>query len=394
MLSNRIKRVLTIDILRALTMFLMVFVNDIWSLTDIPKWLGHTLAEEDGMGFSDIIFPLFLFIVGLSIPMAIGVRRERGDKNITVIRHVVFRTIALLIMGVYMVNLGKINSDELMISKYLWQFLMALGIFLIWLNYKIVPKISKRTIQILQATGVFILVFLAAIYKGGTAEHPLWMQVHWWGILGLIGWAYFFNALYYLYAGKKLLPLFIAFLILNLLNLQEFNYFEGLPSFKLVISASNHVLVLSGVLCTSLYLKYKRMGAEKTFLGIVFVLALILILYGFWIRPTIGISKILASPSWTTICIGISFLSYILVYILVEIYGFTKWSNPIQPAGTSTLTCYLMPYFIYPLIAASGLSLPFFLTNGAIGILKSLTFAFIIVSITGGLERLHLKLKI
>ena len=46
--NNRIR---TVDVLRALTMFLIIFVNDILSLTEIPEWLGHTLAEEDGMGF-------------------------------------------------------------------------------------------------------------------------------------------------------------------------------------------------------------------------------------------------------------------------------------------------------------------------------------------------------
>lgn len=39
-LSNN--RIRTIDVLRALTMFLMIFVNDLWSLTGVPEWLGHT----------------------------------------------------------------------------------------------------------------------------------------------------------------------------------------------------------------------------------------------------------------------------------------------------------------------------------------------------------------
>ncbi|HCO86188.1 MAG TPA: hypothetical protein DIT95_22020, partial [Arenibacter sp.] len=47
-------RINTIDVMRALAMFLMIFVNDLWSLTGVPDWLGHTLAEEDGMGFSDV----------------------------------------------------------------------------------------------------------------------------------------------------------------------------------------------------------------------------------------------------------------------------------------------------------------------------------------------------
>jgi len=63
-------RIASIDILRALTMYFMIFVNDLWTLRDIPEWLGHAARGEDRLGFADIIFPLFLFIVGLSIPFA------------------------------------------------------------------------------------------------------------------------------------------------------------------------------------------------------------------------------------------------------------------------------------------------------------------------------------
>jgi len=52
-------RLSSIDILRALTMFFMVFVNDLWTLFDVPKWLQHAKASEDYLGFSDIISPLF-----------------------------------------------------------------------------------------------------------------------------------------------------------------------------------------------------------------------------------------------------------------------------------------------------------------------------------------------
>jgi predicted acyltransferase len=79
MSSTRLK---SIDILRALTMLLMIFVNDLWSLTNIPAWLEHKAAYEDGMGLADVVFPAFLFIVGLSIPHAIGARLKRGTANI------------------------------------------------------------------------------------------------------------------------------------------------------------------------------------------------------------------------------------------------------------------------------------------------------------------------
>ena len=57
------QRLASIDVFRALTMLLMIFVNDLGTLTNIPLWLEHTKAAEDGMGLADTVFPAFLFIV-------------------------------------------------------------------------------------------------------------------------------------------------------------------------------------------------------------------------------------------------------------------------------------------------------------------------------------------
>ena len=78
------------DVLRALTMALMIFVNDIPGLGDsIPHWLHHAAYDEDMLGLSDIVFPLFLFCVGLSIPFAFQKRLERGQTRIACFGHVV-----------------------------------------------------------------------------------------------------------------------------------------------------------------------------------------------------------------------------------------------------------------------------------------------------------------
>jgi len=63
-------RIFSIDVFRSITMILMIWVNDFWTLISIPKWLKHAPAGEDYLGFSDLIFPWFLFTMGFSIPFA------------------------------------------------------------------------------------------------------------------------------------------------------------------------------------------------------------------------------------------------------------------------------------------------------------------------------------
>ena len=53
-------RIAAIDIFRAGTMFLMIVVNDLWTLQGVPQWLEHAKASEDRMGLADWVFPGFL----------------------------------------------------------------------------------------------------------------------------------------------------------------------------------------------------------------------------------------------------------------------------------------------------------------------------------------------
>ncbi|MEO6837467.1 MAG: DUF5009 domain-containing protein, partial [Ginsengibacter sp.] len=120
-----------------------------------------------------------------------------------------------------------------------------------------------------------------------------------------------------------------------------------------------------------------------------------LFIFGFSTRPLWGISKIRATPSWTTICSAISILAFVILIFLVDRKGKENWFKLIKPAGTSTLTCYLLPYFHEAIfISLIGIHLPLIMRTGVAGIVKSLLFALIIVLITGWLEKRRLRLKI
>lgn len=388
----KVLRFKSIDIFRAITMLLMIYVNDLWTLTDIPQWLGHKVADIDGMGLADVVFPAFLFIVGLSIPWAIEARINRGESNIQVLKHIAERSVALLVMGVFMVNLENINASELPITKSYWQILMALAFFMIWNNYrgKVLGSIPPNIMKI---AGVSILILLAVIYRGGSANDPQWMKPHWWGILGLIGWGYLVNALLYLGLRHRLGWMVLATLVFYLLNINEFiSPFEF--DLQIVVSASNHVSVMTGMLVTIILINLRESGNMKYLIPSLVGLSLLLLIFGFATRPFWGISKILATPSWTAICAGISTACFVILHIFSDRMKITRWADIIAPAGNSTLTCYLMPYYAYALIALAGLQLPGLFLAGIAGLIKSLLFSLLIILITGWLGRLKISLKI
>jgi len=382
----------SIDILRALTMLLMIFVNDLWTLTNIPGWLGHKAAQEDGLGLADVVFPAFLFIVGLSIPHAIRARFKKGDSRILVLRHIIERSLALLIMGVFMVNLENIDAEKLIFSKYIWQILMTLGFFLIWNLYRgnVFGIISPT---VLKLAGWMILVFLAIIYTGGGDGGYHWMRLHWWGILGLIGWGYLLSALLYLALGNR--PGWIALIctILYLLNINEFTTPLAF-SIRMVVSASTYASVMTGMLVTSILIRLREKDMLQHLVPLLLGISLILMVFGFFTRPVWGISKIQATPSWTAICAAITTLSFVVLYWLTDKLGITRWANLFAPAGYSTLTCYLIPYYVYALAAMTGLSMPDALTTGMVGVLKSILFSILIIQVTGVLWKINIRLKI
>ncbi len=151
---------------------------------------------------------------------------------------------------------------------------------------------------------------------------------------------------------------------------------------------------MSGVLVTMIYLRIREKENLAVFGLLLLMLAGLCIAYGFWIRPYGGISKILATPSWTSICAGISMAVFLIIFIIADVWHYSGWASVIMPAGQSTLTCYLLPGLLYPLLYPLQQMLPASLLTGMAGLLKSLLFALLTVIIAGWLQKIHIRLKI
>jgi heparan-alpha-glucosaminide N-acetyltransferase len=390
------RRLGSIDVIRALTMYFMVFVNDLWTDKSIPEWLEHAPGKADAMGFADIIFPAFLFIVGLSIPYSQQSRQVRGESKLQIFQHIILRSIALIVMGFFQMNMENYSNRSLL-PRAVWVILVTVSFFLMWMDY---PKEKSKKWRWLQISGMVILVVMAAVYKGNSPHGIIWMQPHWWGILGLIGWAYFACATITLFAKEKLLVLivfFMFFVIFNSIVILNPSMFSS--SLKNTIgslglgNASNSSITIVGVICAVLYRRFLEKTRKIEL--ILILIALILFVFGFATRPLWGISKIRATPSWTTICSAISILTFAFLIWLVDRKGKEKWFKIIKPAGTSTLTCYLLPYLHEAIfLSIIGIQLPLIIRTGWAGVVKSLVFALVIVLITGWLERRRLRLKI
>jgi heparan-alpha-glucosaminide N-acetyltransferase len=390
-MTDTSSRLHSVDVFRAITMFLMIFVNELSGAKLIPGWLDHAEAGADALGFADTIFPAFLFIVGLSIPFAISNKQQKSASATGVLTYIGYRSFALLVMGFYQVNLETYNENH-WLPKAAWAFLATIAFFMIWLNYKSTVAKGERYGMI--GGGYAILLVLALVYKGSynNIDGYNGMQPQWWGILGIIGWSYLVaSLLYWLSKGNvKIMALCLA--LLMAINIVLHTGVSGF-SFWIINDASSVCLVMAGVV-TSLAYSACRPAVHKFILGAA-LSGLLCIAIGLWLRPYAGgISKIYSTPAWVLITAGISLLVYALLVYGTDVKDKSHWFRWIAAAGTSTLTCYLIPYFQVFGMQLLHIHYPHSWLNGAPAILRALAVSFVIILLVDQMQKWRLTLKV
>jgi predicted acyltransferase len=265
---SRATRIMSIDALRGFVMFTMIFVNDLAGADEsiVPNWMKHASdirpRINNGMTFVDLVFPGFLFIVGLSIPFALGGRLARGERWWRLLPHVILRTASLLLLGVLMINgapdakampwhhaaaaatTSPTTTEAAATARpdnsaaTLWVCFMYASALLAFcqLSPFWVPKSDAakqkrwRIITLIgRAVGFACLAYLIFIWQKTSTDRRThaahvnylftWaggfsIRHSWWDILGLIAWAYLVGSLMFLIFRTRRLPLAVTTSIL------------------------------------------------------------------------------------------------------------------------------------------------------------------------------------
>lgn len=387
-----------IDMLRALTMCLMIFVGNFFTVKDIPHWLVHAKATEDFLGLSDFVFPAFLFAMGMSIPYAIENRFSKGNDAAATLWHILRRGFTLVLMGVFMVNAGDgLNLGPN--SRTIFFLLMSIGFFLVWNDY----KIGKPWKTLLQLCGVALLSWMFLRYR--TVDGHIF-QPRYWGILGLIGWAYLACAIIYLIARDNLKVLggawlcFVAICSLStvtraghpVLDLLQPNIYDSMRDILRLDNAAHHALAMGGCILSVVGVKYASGWKEGQRILAGVAASAVLIGLGFLAHKWFIASKILATLPWVLWVSALCVLLYTLLQILVR-HGITRWYNLIKPAGTATLTMYFVPHLFGWIYVLAGWNLRGYFSL-PVGLLYCAGYVFLTLAITWGLGKLHIRLKI
>ncbi len=387
-------RVLSIDIVRGFTLLLMLFVNDLY-MPAVPAWLGHTAAETDGMGLADWVFPSFLFMVGMSVPYAIASRRRRGEGRGRILMHILWRTFSLILIGVSLLNAGRLNPEMTGLSRKAWSLLFYLFLFMFWNDYSPANRFAKW----LRSAGGIGIVVLLAIFRAGTPDDPSWLVPSWWGILGLIGWGYLAAALVGLFSDGRVWAAaagWAFFLGLNILSSLGLAGWADCvqPVLGTLVQGNTPMIVLAGMTAGA-YLKQSRDDNRRKALVLLAAGALSLAA-GFVLRNWFIISKIYATPSWGLICNGISMIVLAAVFYRTDVCGKTRFTGLLTTTGRNSMTTYLAPSALYSIIWLLPFHLLFYKQTGSalLAIAGSAVWSVAMAYFSILLDKIGIKLKL
>src|SRR5260221_9858676 len=93
-------RLISLDAFRGLTIAAMILVNNPGSWQHVYPPLRH--AAWHGWTPTDLVFPSFLFIVGVAIPLALGKRIDRGDSTGAIVLKIVVRSFVIFALGLFL----------------------------------------------------------------------------------------------------------------------------------------------------------------------------------------------------------------------------------------------------------------------------------------------------
>ena len=420
-------RVASVDALRGLTILLMVFVNDLGPAA--PSWMHHIKpSNADGMTLADVVFPWFLFIVGVSIPLAFERARSIGTPWWRQVGHILARTAGLLFMGVIVLNHEQDKSPHAL----LWGTLAYACLILAWAS---LPAKGRKPWIGLKVVGGVGLIALLAVFRGepGPAELPIWgrveswawLRIGWWGILGLIGWAYLAVALLTLGLGKRREWLMGAMGLLMALHLaiNHSGLFtrvdrkpwlgaarpaigalqRGVEAVERFVSlgestGSLAAIVMAGCLLGTVLRRDSDVSTHRGRLAWASMFAIGLVVAGLVTDTFEGINKNAATPSWCFFSAALACLAWMVLYLLMDVVGLRRWSILIRPAGANPLVAYFLHPITVGLFTLLGLGRTVLAyqdsPDWSVAVGGSLAMACFVCAATGLLGRLGLKVKL
>jgi predicted acyltransferase len=297
-------RLLSLDVFRGATIASMILVNNPVDWDYAYSQLRH--ASWNGWTFTDMIFPFFLFIIGVSLTFSFEHRRQKGDTDAKLMLQVARRTLVLFVLGVVLTNFPRFDPS----------------------NFRI-PGVLQR---------IALCYFFAALIflKSGFRGQVFWtigLLTSYWLMLILIPVPGIGPGV--LEPGKNL-PTYIDSILLR--NHLWSNYVpwdpEGIGS-TIPAIASTLFGVLAGHWLRSEY-------SMETKTSRMLAVGLMLLAFGWISSFWLPINKGLWTSSYSIFMAGWALVCFAVLYWIVDVKGYERWSKPFAIYGKNAIAAYIL----------------------------------------------------
>ena len=379
------ERLVALDALRGITIAGMIVVNNPGSWKYVYGPLQH--APWNGWTPTDLVFPFFLFIVGVAMAFSLQRRLDQGADRVRLVAQAGRRAAILILLGLIMAGypdpvLVPPRSTAPAATMFSFAAIRAIGPYLLFLVGLIVLFLDQPVLRFGPGAAVVVrkafavaLLVAAIIYfaldwrhfesiidaKNGT-------QLRVPGVLQRIGLCYFFVSLILLWCnvwGRAAIGtlLLIGYWVLvtnvhpptgydapvtdsaGLLHdwidtrLLGMHIYSERPDPEGLLSTLPAIAtVLAGVL-TGQWLQRPGDKIQKV-IGL-FIAANVLLVLGLWAACVFPINKKIWTSSYVLVTAGVALHFLALCYWLIDLKGFRKWAWPFVVFGSNAIVVYV-----------------------------------------------------
>lgn len=317
-------RLESLDIFRGLTIAGMILVNDpgsgtsYWPLDHADElmsahptgWFpGKVWVQANGWTPTDLIFPFFLFIVGVSMILSFAARRARGDSRATLMKHVLRRSAMIMLIGYTIRILPYVDFSHMRYPGVLQR------IAVVYLFASLITLWTPRRGRILWIAGLLAGYYAVMRFVPVSGCDPAaWMTQH----CSLAGWL-----------DRKLM--------LGHLYRRDFDPEGVLSTFPAI--ATTLLGTLIGEFLRSV-VRFSQKLRGLVIAGVAGVIA------GYLWHPWFPIYKPLWTSSYVLFTAGAACLTLALCWWLIEMRNWKTWARPFLWLGSNAILIYALSEFI------------------------------------------------
>jgi predicted acyltransferase len=319
------QRLLSLDAMRGFTMFWIIGGSEMTvaiigcfhpGLADaVETQLYH--ATWQGFTALDMVMPLFLFLVGSSMPLAFAKRIEPGQPLAPVYRRIFRRVAVLWVLGMLIQMVKHIVNTEAMI-----------------------PEVFSNTLQAIAIGYLVTSLALLHLRVAGQVVLMVSLIVGYWALLAFVPFPGHPAGTLERYAN---LPRYVDILVLDV--------FRRDHSFTWIVSSLGFsASVLLGAMAG--HLLRAQMATPRRLLCL--VLVGLACMGGGWVWSySLPLNRHLWTSSMILWAGGWSFLLLALFHVVVDVAGFRRWAFPLIIIGSNALLAYALEPFVW--LAMQGL---------------------------------------